>query len=251
MSETDPAARAFEDLCAEMTVLRRSVEALPQAWRDNRPPDYTPDLARLVKALTDVGARMKAIEASPTLKMTPQAYGQGGTTGRAFRLSGHAGRLSYRDPCGSGGAAATDRYCRTGPYPGPSELVGAEGRAGLSGCRDRVLAYPDLSPAVITGDARGLLYRGRAGSVGVWCVDDGGRQSRKPAAYGLGQPACGRQSGPDRRLPENGQRDEGGPTLCPDHPAGWIIDKVHVALITIAERSTLQPFILRIIPHAL
>ncbi len=77
MSETDPAARAFEDLCAEMTVLRRSVEALPQAWRDNRPPDYTPDLARLVKALNDVGARMKAIEASPTLKMTPQAYGRG------------------------------------------------------------------------------------------------------------------------------------------------------------------------------
>ncbi|GBR34843.1 hypothetical protein AA11826_1297 [Komagataeibacter oboediens DSM 11826] len=77
MSEMDPAARAFEDLCAEMTVLRRSVEALPQAWRDNRPPDYTPDLARLVKALNDVGARMKAIEASPTLKMTPQAYGQG------------------------------------------------------------------------------------------------------------------------------------------------------------------------------
>ena len=77
MSETDPAARAFEDLCAEMTVLRRSVEALPQAWRDNRPPDYTPDLARLVKALNDVGARMKEIEASPTLKMTPQAYGQG------------------------------------------------------------------------------------------------------------------------------------------------------------------------------
>ncbi|MBY4640178.1 DUF6118 family protein [Gluconacetobacter entanii] len=77
MSETDPAARAFEDLCAEMTVLRRSVEALPQAWRDNRPPDYTPDLARLVKALNDVGARMKAIEACPTLKMTPQAYGQG------------------------------------------------------------------------------------------------------------------------------------------------------------------------------
>ncbi|MCP1232045.1 hypothetical protein NKW46_13285 [Acetobacter indonesiensis] len=35
MSETDPVARAFEDLCcAEMTVRRRSVEALPQAWRD-------------------------------------------------------------------------------------------------------------------------------------------------------------------------------------------------------------------------
>lgn len=77
MSETDPAARAFEDLCAEMTVLRRSVEALPQAWRDNRPPDYTEDLARVVKAMNAVGTHMKAIEASPTLKMTPQAYGQG------------------------------------------------------------------------------------------------------------------------------------------------------------------------------
>ncbi|MGY8607318.1 DUF6118 family protein [Gluconobacter cerinus] len=77
MSETDPAARAFEDLCAEMTVLRRSVEALPQAWRDNRPPDYTEDLARVVKAMNAVGTRMGAIEANPTLKMTPQAYGQG------------------------------------------------------------------------------------------------------------------------------------------------------------------------------
>lgn len=76
MSETDPAARAFEDLCAEMTVLRRSVEALPQAWRDNRPPDYTEDLARVVKAMNVVGGHMKAIEATPTLKMTPQAYGQ-------------------------------------------------------------------------------------------------------------------------------------------------------------------------------
>ncbi|MDE7548941.1 DUF6118 family protein [Acetobacter fabarum] len=77
MSETDPAARAFEDLCAEMTVLRRSVEALPQAWRDNRSPDYTEDLARVVKAMNAVGTRMGAIEANPTLKMTPQAYGQG------------------------------------------------------------------------------------------------------------------------------------------------------------------------------
>lgn len=77
MSETDPAARAFEDLCAEMTVLRRCVEALPQAWRDNRPPDYTEDLARVVKAMNAVGMQMQAIETNPTLKMTPQAYGQG------------------------------------------------------------------------------------------------------------------------------------------------------------------------------
>ena len=77
MSETDPAARAFEDLCAEMMVLRRSVEALPQAWRANRPPDYTEDLARNVKAMNADGARMEAIETNPTLKMTPPADGQG------------------------------------------------------------------------------------------------------------------------------------------------------------------------------
>lgn len=69
MSETDPAEHAFEDLRSEISVLRRSVEALPQAWRDNRSPDYTEDLADIVRA-------MKAIEATPALKMTPQAYGQ-------------------------------------------------------------------------------------------------------------------------------------------------------------------------------
>lgn len=69
MSETDPAEHAFEGLRSEISVLRRSVEALPQAWRDNRSPDYTEDLADIVKV-------MKAIEATPTLKMTPQAYGQ-------------------------------------------------------------------------------------------------------------------------------------------------------------------------------
>ncbi|AOW50604.1 MULTISPECIES: DUF6118 family protein [Acetobacter] len=77
MSEADSAAQAFDDLRAEVSVLRRAVEALPLAWRDNRPPDYTEDLARVVKAMNAVGTHMKAIEASPTLKMTPQAYGQG------------------------------------------------------------------------------------------------------------------------------------------------------------------------------
>lgn len=77
MSEEGSAQRAFDDLRAEISVLRRSVEALPQAWRENRPPDYTEDLARVVKAMNTVGTHMEAIEASPTLKMTPQAYGKG------------------------------------------------------------------------------------------------------------------------------------------------------------------------------
>jgi len=77
MSEEGSAQRAFDDLRAEISVLRRSTEALPQAWRENRPPDYTEDLARVVKAMNAVSTRMKAIEDTPTLKMTPQAYGQG------------------------------------------------------------------------------------------------------------------------------------------------------------------------------
>lgn len=66
MSGTDPAARAFEDLCAEMTVLRRSVEALPQAWRDNRPPDYTEDLARDVRAMNAIVSALRFF-CAPTL----------------------------------------------------------------------------------------------------------------------------------------------------------------------------------------
>jgi hypothetical protein len=37
-------AQAFEALRAE---LRRAVEALPGAWEDSRPPDYTPSLGTI------------------------------------------------------------------------------------------------------------------------------------------------------------------------------------------------------------
>lgn len=78
MSESDP-ARAFDDLRAEVSVLRRAVEALPDAWRENRPPDYSPDLGRLVSALGTVGRHLEAIEKNPTLKMTPESYRAGVT----------------------------------------------------------------------------------------------------------------------------------------------------------------------------
>jgi hypothetical protein len=37
----DDATRAFEDLQAEVMVLRRAVEALGPALKENRAPDYT------------------------------------------------------------------------------------------------------------------------------------------------------------------------------------------------------------------
>jgi Family of unknown function (DUF6118) len=70
---TDP-ARAFDDLRAEVSVLRRAVEGLPEAWRENRPPDYSPDLGRMVNALGAVGRHLEAIEKNPMLKIEPSVY---------------------------------------------------------------------------------------------------------------------------------------------------------------------------------
>jgi hypothetical protein len=50
----DP-AQAFEDLRAEVSVLRRAIEALPAAFRESRPPDYSEDLAVIGKGLDEIG----------------------------------------------------------------------------------------------------------------------------------------------------------------------------------------------------
>lgn len=68
------AARAFEDLRAEMSVLRRAVEALPAAWTDNQPPDYSPDLVLLNKGLASVATGLAAIEKHPALRLTPDQH---------------------------------------------------------------------------------------------------------------------------------------------------------------------------------
>ena len=71
----DP-AQAFEDLRAEVSVLRKAVEALPAALHDNRPPDYAQDLAVLGKGLDEIGGQFETIQKSPVLRMTPEQQGQ-------------------------------------------------------------------------------------------------------------------------------------------------------------------------------
>jgi len=71
----DP-VQAFEDLRAEVSVMRRAVEALPGAWEENRPPDYSPDLGQLTKGLAVVAAQLDAINKHPTLTMTPEQHRQ-------------------------------------------------------------------------------------------------------------------------------------------------------------------------------
>lgn len=72
----DP-AQAFEDLRAEVSVLRRAIEGLPAAIRENRPPDYSPDLALLGKGLDEIGQSLETVLASPALTLTPEQQGQG------------------------------------------------------------------------------------------------------------------------------------------------------------------------------
>ena len=68
------AARAFEDLRAEVSVLRRSVELLPEEWEANRGPDYTESLGQITQGLSKVVGRLQIIEHHPALKSTPAQY---------------------------------------------------------------------------------------------------------------------------------------------------------------------------------
>jgi len=67
----DP-AQAFEALRAEVAALRQAIEAAAE----QQALDYSPDLGRIVQGLSHVGATLKAIEAHPALRLTPERFGQ-------------------------------------------------------------------------------------------------------------------------------------------------------------------------------
>ena len=68
------AARAFEDLRAEVSVLRRAIEALPEEWEANQPPDYTESLGEITQGLSNVVGRLQVIEQHPALRATPSQH---------------------------------------------------------------------------------------------------------------------------------------------------------------------------------
>ena len=70
----DPAARAFDDLRAEVSVMRRALEALPHAMEASRPPDYSEDIGQVKQAVGALAARIEVLEKKPGLTMTPSAY---------------------------------------------------------------------------------------------------------------------------------------------------------------------------------
>jgi hypothetical protein len=69
----DP-AKAFDDLRAEVSVMRRTVETLPDLWKGHQAPDYSPDLGRLTKALGIIASHVNAMEQHPAFGLTPESH---------------------------------------------------------------------------------------------------------------------------------------------------------------------------------
>jgi len=72
--ETVDPAKAFDDLRAEVSVLRRAIEALPGAWKDNQPPNYSPDLGRLAQNIVLLATHLDAIKQHPAFALTPESH---------------------------------------------------------------------------------------------------------------------------------------------------------------------------------
>ena len=68
-------AQAFEDLRAEVSVLRKAVEALPDALDRNRSPDYSPDFAVIGQGMDAIGVSLENLQKHPALKMTAEQHG--------------------------------------------------------------------------------------------------------------------------------------------------------------------------------
>ena len=79
--EPDAATYAFEsltrevaDVRAELSVLRRAVEALGPALSEGRPPDYSPTLAQIAQQQAAIGSHIGKMEKHPALQIGPEAF---------------------------------------------------------------------------------------------------------------------------------------------------------------------------------
>ncbi|MDL2172506.1 MULTISPECIES: DUF6118 family protein [Asaia] len=82
------AAQAFDDLRAEVSVLRKSVERLPEDWRDAMPPDTSLDLGQVKRAINAIEQRLGEIEGRSVLRMSPAEFRVGIERVVSERLTG-------------------------------------------------------------------------------------------------------------------------------------------------------------------
>lgn len=73
----DEAARAFEDLRAEVSLMRRAVERLAaERAEDGHAPDYSETLGVISQNLSATAQRVDALVKSPALSLTPEETGR-------------------------------------------------------------------------------------------------------------------------------------------------------------------------------
>ncbi|MFH6787387.1 DUF6118 family protein [Methylobacterium sp. MA0201] len=77
----DEATQAFRDLTrevadvrAELSIMRRAVEAIGPALGDIRPPDYSPTLADITTLQKAIVVAIQKIEKHPAIQVGPEAY---------------------------------------------------------------------------------------------------------------------------------------------------------------------------------
>lgn len=73
--DSSDAAQAFEDLRAEVSVLRKAIEVLPDALERNRAPNYSPDFAVIGQGMDAIGAALENLQKHPALRLTPEQHG--------------------------------------------------------------------------------------------------------------------------------------------------------------------------------
>jgi hypothetical protein len=74
--EAADAAKAFEDLQAEVALQRRAVEAMGDALEAHQAPDMSTDIARILKGQAQVLERVEALQKHSALQLTPAQHGQ-------------------------------------------------------------------------------------------------------------------------------------------------------------------------------
>jgi hypothetical protein len=68
------AVRAFENLCGEVSLLRRAIEGLTAERRDQ--PDYSPTLEALATSLDELRVSARRTSEQPALRLTPHQIGE-------------------------------------------------------------------------------------------------------------------------------------------------------------------------------
>lgn len=90
-------AREVADVRAELSVMRRAVEAVGPALGEARPPDYSPTLAEIATSQKALAAAIQKVEKHPAIRVGPEAY--------AARAAQAVGR-SVEDACRDAEGAA-------------------------------------------------------------------------------------------------------------------------------------------------